>query len=77
MNAPIHHRPALLQSLRRTFLARATARFYMVEHGEITVDEAFNGLVPAFRDLDTAADLCRQWELQFPPVKAKRRRAAA
>jgi hypothetical protein len=63
----------LAQQLRRTFLARASARYYMVEHGEITTDEAFDGLVRAFRDLATTADLCAQWELNFPPVKHRPR----
>ena len=33
---------------RLIFLARASARELLVDAGELTIDEAFDGLVPAF-----------------------------
>jgi len=33
---------------RLAFLARASARELLVDAGELTIDEAFDGLVPAF-----------------------------
>jgi len=36
---------------RLVFLARASARELLVDAGELTIDEAFDGLVPAFLEI--------------------------
>jgi hypothetical protein len=36
---------------RLVFLARASARELLVDAGELTIDEAFEGLVPAFLEI--------------------------
>ena len=36
---------------RLVFLARASARELLVDTGELTIDEAFDGLVPAFLEI--------------------------
>jgi hypothetical protein len=50
------------------FLAQASARHVLVEHGEMEIDEAISGLVPAFEDL--VGPLC------WPDGCCERRRQA-
>lgn len=41
---------------RLAFLARAAARCFLVEAGEMEIDEAFDGLVPAFCSIFSAEE---------------------
>jgi hypothetical protein len=49
---------------RLVFLTRAAARLILVEAGEMTLSEAFVGLMP----------LAERWEITHPPVKYRGRR---
>jgi hypothetical protein len=49
---------------RLVFLARAAARLTLVEVGEMTLSEAFDGLVP----------FAEGWEITHPPLKYRRNR---
>ena len=60
------------------FLQRASARLILVEAGELEVDEAVAGLVPAFEALVGPCACSREivdyWEREFPPRKHGERR---
>jgi hypothetical protein len=62
---------------RLAFLARAHARFILVEAGEMSLDEALDGLVEPICDCQRWP-LAAQWERTHPPVvrarTAERRR---
>jgi hypothetical protein len=57
---------------RLIFLARAHARFIMVESGEIDLDEAFGDLIKSVCDC-ARWPLAAQWERSHPPEKYRRR----
>jgi hypothetical protein len=54
--------------LREVFLERASARLLLYEAGAMTLDEAVNGLAPAFRHItglaacDCAREMIERWE---------------
>jgi hypothetical protein len=52
---------------RLAFLARTHARFILVEAGEISLDEALDGLVEPICDCQRWP-LAAQWERTHPPV---------
>jgi hypothetical protein len=57
---------------RLVFLARAHARFILVEAGEMTLDEAFDGLLESVCDF-RRWPLAEEWERTHPPLKYRRR----
>jgi hypothetical protein len=64
------------------FLARASARCTMVEHGEMTVEEALDGLLEPFRQIAPLYCYCEcegvaRMEHDYPPIRKRPRRAAA
>ena len=56
---------------RLAFLARAHARFILVEAGEMSLDEALDGLVEPICDCQRWP-LGAQWERTHPPVLCAR-----
>jgi hypothetical protein len=57
--------------LRLALLARAAARLILVEAGVMTLDDAFDGIAVAFREL-VAPCVCdretlERWERDYPP----------
>jgi hypothetical protein len=58
---------------RLAFLARASARFVLVESGEMDLDEAFDALIESVCDC-ARWPLAEQWERTHPPLKYRRRR---
>ena len=57
---------------RLAFLARAHARFIMVEAGEMDLDEAFDDLIESVCDC-ARWPLAEQWERTHPPRQRRRR----
>jgi hypothetical protein len=57
---------------RLAFLARAHARFILVEAGEMSLDEALDGLVEPICECQRWP-LAAQWERTHPPLKYLRR----
>ena len=56
------------------FLARASARFDLVQTFQMDLDEAFEGLVPAFKELiDYESDFDREVERIAKQNKARQR----
>ena len=53
---------------RRAFLARASARFILVETGEMDLDEAYYDLIESVCDCQRWP-LAEQWERTHPPRK--------
>jgi hypothetical protein len=64
--------------LREVFLARAAARDYLLREGEMSLDEAFGGLIPAFWDIVGHCECAREIidRLNRPLPHERRRRAA-
>jgi hypothetical protein len=59
---------------RLVFLARCGARHCLVEYGEMTLDEAIDGLLEgAYCPLCGAHLLVELWEREHPPLKYRRR----
>jgi hypothetical protein len=62
---------------REVFLVRAAVRWELVEAGEMELDEAIVGLVPAFEELigprACVRDVVDRWERDFPPRNRGRR----
>ena len=57
---------------RLAWLARAAARHIMVEHGLMTVDEAFDGLIDCLSCTCTC-EMVARWERDYPPSRNRRR----
>lgn len=55
------------------WLARASARFQLVEAGAMDLDEAYDGLV-ADQPCPCVYETVRRWERLFPPSPIKRRK---
>ena len=53
------------------FLERASARLVLVEAGKISLDDAFDGLIPAFRDLAMQRDILERMERLYPHIRLK------
>jgi hypothetical protein len=51
---------------RLAFLARAAARFELVEAGAMDVETAFDGLVDSLSCTCTR-EVCARWERDYPP----------
>jgi len=58
--------------LRLVFLARASARFVLVEVGEMDLNEAFDDLIESACDC-ARWPLAEQWERTHPPRQRRRR----
>jgi hypothetical protein len=58
---------------RLVFLERASARLFLVEAGEMTLDEAFEGLVASLQ-CSCSRELVQRWEQNYPPSAIKRRK---
>ena len=58
---------------RLVFLERASARLFLVEAGEMTLDEAFEGLVTSLQ-CACSRELVERWEQNYPPSAIKRRK---
>ena len=58
---------------RLIFLARAWARFILVETGEMDIEEAYDGLIESVCDC-RRWPLAEQWERTHPPRRNWRRR---
>src|SRR5262245_60428551 len=57
---------------RLAFLVRAHVRFILVEAGEMSLDEALDGLVEPICECQRWP-LAAQWERTHPPLKYRRR----
>ena len=55
------------------FLARAAARFELVESGEMDIGEAYDGLVVDLR-CNCDCERVARWERDYPPSPIKRRK---
>jgi hypothetical protein len=74
MNAPVKI-PDMIAEIDPglVFLQLAAARLALVEAGEMTLDEAIDGLIEPFEELfgarlcDCANDLVEEWERRYPP----------
>jgi hypothetical protein len=58
---------------RMVFLARASARHFLVERGEMDLAEAFDGLVQSLT-CSCAREMVERWELSCRPQKQRRRK---
>jgi hypothetical protein len=68
--------------LRLVFLARASARFALVDADEMSLDDAIEGLVELVDELRNRPvcwcqrwPLAAQWEREYPPRRYRGRRA--
>jgi hypothetical protein len=62
---------------REIFLARASARFLLVEAGTLKIDDAITGLIPAFREIAGIAPCACAREIvarmeRYRPARARR-----
>jgi hypothetical protein len=59
---------------RYVFLVRASIRLFLVDQLEMTLDEAFNGLVNTLQ-CPCERELIERWEHDFPhrPIKRRKR----
>jgi hypothetical protein len=77
MNAPVTSFPTSAEDTlvdpRLLLLARAHARFILVEAGKLDLDQALEGLVEPICDCQRWP-LAAQWERTHPPVKYRRGR---
>jgi hypothetical protein len=60
---------------RLIFLERASARLFLVKHGEMDVGEAFDGLVAGLQ-CSCSRKTVERWERDYPPVRRQNKRAA-
>ena len=58
---------------RLVFLARASARLLLVEHGEMDLAEAFDGLVQSLT-CHCSREMVERWERDSSPQKYRRRK---
>jgi hypothetical protein len=56
---------------RLAFLARASARLVLVEHGEMDIGEAFDGLIESLT-CSCALEMAERWERDSLPQKSRR-----
>ena len=54
-------------------LGRAEARAYLVRNGQMTVDEAIDGLIPAFQNILLGRDILGRMERLYPYIPPKRK----
>jgi hypothetical protein len=62
--------------LRLAFLARAAARFELVEAGVMEIGEAFDGLIACLQ-CSCSREMIERWERDYPPARRLRNRRAA
>jgi hypothetical protein len=62
---------------RLVFLQRASVRLYLVEASEMTLDEAFEGLLDSLQ-CTCSREMVERWERDYPPASRRKfsRRAA-
>ena len=62
--------------LRLAFLARAAARFELVEAGVMEIGEAFDGLIACLQ-CSCSREMIERWERDYLPARRLRNRRAA
>jgi hypothetical protein len=61
---------------RYIFLVRASARLWLVDNCEMTLDQAFDGLIETL-SCPCSREMVERWERDYPPVRRLRNRRAA
>jgi hypothetical protein len=61
---------------RLAFLARAAARFGLVEGSATEIGEAFDGLIACLQ-CSCSREMIERWERDYPPARRLRNRRAA
>jgi hypothetical protein len=66
---------------RLVFLARASARYSLVELGAMDIDDAITGLAGAVEDLYglhcfCATEVIDRWDRDYPPARRRGRRSS-